>query len=63
MSSGHNFDPTSGALRGLMGRLDLVGCDRCDPPSAAKMRLIDVESGSVKGAEKRVSDNSARVAG
>ena len=64
MSSGRDFDPTSGALRGLMGRLDfLVVIDAVDQ-STAKMRLIDVESGSVKGVEtcsKRVSDNSACI--
>jgi hypothetical protein len=64
MSSGRDFDPTSGALRGLMGRLDfLIVIDAIDP-STAKMRLIDVESGSIKGIEtcsKRVSDNSACI--
>lgn len=64
MSSGRDFDPTSGALRGLMGRLDyLVVIDAIDP-STAKMRLIDVETGSVKGVEtcsKRVSGNSACI--
>ena len=64
MSSGRDFDPASGALRGLMGRLDfLVVIDAIDP-STAKMRLIDVESGSVKDIEtcsRRVSDNSACI--
>lgn len=64
MSSGRDFDPSSGALRGLMGRLDfLIVIDAIDP-STAKMRLIDVESGSIKGIEtcsKRISDNSACI--
>lgn len=64
MSSGRDFDPTSGALRGLMGRLDfLIVIDAIDP-STAKMRLIDVETGSIKGIEtcsKRTSDNSACI--
>jgi hypothetical protein len=64
MSSGRDFDPSSGALRGLMGRLDfLIVIDAIDP-STAKMRLIDVQSGSIKGIEtcsKRVSDNSACI--
>lgn len=51
MSSGRDFDQTTGALRGLMGRLDfLVVIDGVDA-STAKMRLIDVETGSVKGVE------------
>lgn len=51
MSSGRDFDPTTGALRGLMGRLDyLVVIDAVDR-TTAKMRLIDVETGSVKGVE------------
>ena len=51
MSSGRDFDQTTGGLRGLMGRLDfLVVIDGVDA-STAKMRLIDVETGSVKGVE------------
>jgi hypothetical protein len=51
MSSGRDFDLSSGALRGLMGRLDyLIVIDAVDR-STAKMRLIDVETGSVKGVE------------
>jgi hypothetical protein len=51
MSSGRDFDLSTGALRGLMGRLDyLIVIDAVDR-STAKMRLIDVETGSVKGVE------------
>ncbi len=64
MSSGRDFDPSSGALRGLMGRLDfLIVIDAIDA-STAKMRLIDVETGSIKGIEtcsRRTSDNSPCV--
>jgi hypothetical protein len=49
MSLGPDFDRNSGALHGLMGRLDyLIVIDALDR-STAKMRLIDVETGSVKG--------------
>jgi hypothetical protein len=51
MSSGREFDSYTGALHGLMGRLDfLIVIDAIDP-ATAKMRLIDVQSGSVKGIE------------
>ena len=51
MSSGRDFDQTTGGFRGLMGRLDfLIVIDGVDA-STAKMRLIDVETGAVKGVE------------
>lgn len=59
MSSGRDFDPTSGALRGLMGRLDfLIVIDAVDS-ATAKMRLIDVETGSIKGVETCTRGSSA----
>jgi hypothetical protein len=51
LSSGPSFDPSSGAVRGLMGRLDyLVVLDSFEP-SSARIRLIDVETGAVKALE------------
>jgi hypothetical protein len=51
MSTGRDFDQMTGALHGLMGRLDyLIVIDAVDA-SNARMRLIDVETGSVKGVE------------
>lgn len=51
LSSSASFDAGSGALRGLLGRLDLIvvidGIDK----STARMRLVDVETGSVRGIE------------
>ena len=53
-TNGRDFDPTSGALRGLMGRLDfLIVIDAVDR-STARMRLIDVQSGAVRGVESCV---------
>jgi hypothetical protein len=64
MSSGRDFDSYTGALRGLMGRLDFLIVIDAINPSAARMRLIDVQSGSVKGVESCSSGgNSACVAG
>jgi hypothetical protein len=53
-TNGRDFDPTSGALRGLMGRLDfLIVIDAVDR-STARMRLIDVQSGAVRDVENCV---------
>jgi hypothetical protein len=42
------FNPSSGALRGLLGRLDvLIVIDAVDP-SVARLRAIDLEDGSVR---------------
>ncbi len=49
MTNGRDFDQMTGALHGLMGKLDfLVVIDAVDA-SNARMRLIDVQTGSVKG--------------
>jgi hypothetical protein len=51
MTTGRDFDQSTGALRGLMGRLDfLIVIDAVDA-STARMRLIEVQTGSVKGVE------------
>ena len=51
LSSNSTFDASSGALRGLLGRLDfLIVIDSADP-STARIRLLDVQSGAVKAIE------------
>lgn len=51
LSSDAAFNPNSGALRGLLGRLDyLVVMDASDP-ATARVRLIDVKTGAVKAVE------------
>lgn len=58
-TTGRDFDPSSGALRGLMGRLDfLIVIDAVDR-STARMRLIDVQSGSVRAVEQCLHRSSA----
>jgi hypothetical protein len=51
LSSGPAFNPASGALRGLMGRLDYLAVLDSSEPSTARIRLIDVETGAVKAIE------------
>jgi hypothetical protein len=51
LSSGPSFDPSSGAVRGLMGRLDYLVVIDSSEPSTARIRLIDVETGAVKAIE------------
>ncbi len=63
MSSGRNFDPTTGAIRGLMGRLDLLIVIDAVDASTAKMRLIDVQTGAVKGVESCHRGSSACITG
>jgi hypothetical protein len=55
MSSGRDFDAYTGALRGLMGRLDFLIVIDAVNGSTARMRLIDVQTGSVKGVESCAS--------
>ena len=57
LSSNSAFDASSGALRGLMGRLDFLTVIDSSEPSNARLRLIDVETGAVKTVEpcKRVT--------
>jgi hypothetical protein len=42
------FDPSSGALRGLLGRLDFLIVAAASSPSSARVRVLDVETGRVK---------------
>ena len=51
LSSSFAFDASSGAARGLLGRLDLLVVIDALEPNKAKMRLIDVETGAVRGVE------------
>jgi hypothetical protein len=51
ISSSPSFDPSSGAIRGLMGRLDFLAVLDSSEPSTARIRLIDVETGAVKAIE------------
>lgn len=61
MTTGQDFDQTTGALRGLMGRLDyLIVIDAVDARTA-RMRLIEVETGAVKGASSCRGSNAACV--
>jgi len=45
------FNASSGALRGLLGRLDFLVVIDSAEPTTARVRLIDVESGAVKAIE------------
>lgn len=51
LSSNSAFDSSSGALRGLLGRLDFLAVINSSEPTNARLRLIDVESGAVKAIE------------
>jgi hypothetical protein len=46
-----NFDASTGALRGLLGRLDFLVVIDSAEPATARIRLIDVQSGAVKAVE------------
>lgn len=47
-SSDAAFNPSSGALRNLLGRLDFLVVMDASDVSSARIRLIDVENGAVK---------------
>jgi flagellar biosynthesis GTPase FlhF len=49
LSSDIAFDTSSGALRGLLSRLDLLIVAVASSPSSARVRVLDVETGAVKG--------------
>jgi hypothetical protein len=51
LSSSSAFNSSSGALRGLLGRLDFLVVIDSAEPTTARVRLIDVESGAVKALE------------
>jgi len=57
LSSNSAFNPSSGAIRGLLGRLDFLTVIDSSESSNARLRLIDVETGAVKAIEncKRVT--------
>jgi hypothetical protein len=51
LSQSAAFNASSGALRGLLGRLDFLVVIDSAEPTTARIRLIDVESGAVKALE------------
>jgi Skp family chaperone for outer membrane proteins len=48
LSSASVFDASSGALRGLLGRLDYLVVAESSSPTLARVRVLDVETGAVK---------------
>jgi len=48
LSSGASFDSSSGALRGLLGRLDYMLIAESSSPTMARVRVLDIETGAVK---------------
>jgi len=51
LSQSAAFNASSGALRGLLGRLDFLVVIDSEEPTTARVRLIDVESGAVRALE------------
>jgi hypothetical protein len=51
LSQDSAFDSSSGALRGLLGRLDMLIVVDASEPSVARLRAIDLQDGSVRGIE------------
>lgn len=51
LSSNSAFNTSSGALKGLLGRLDFLVVIDSAEPATARIRLIDVETGAVKALE------------
>ncbi len=51
LSSNSAFNASSGALKGLLGRLDFLVVIDSAEPTTARIRLIDVELGAVKALE------------
>jgi hypothetical protein len=51
LSQAAAFNESSGALRGLLGRLDFLVVIDSAEPTTARVRLIDVESGAVRAIE------------
>jgi hypothetical protein len=51
LSDNSAFDASSGALRGLLGRLDFLVVIDSAESTTARVRLIDVESGAVRAIE------------
>ncbi len=50
ISSTSVFDQSTGAMRGLLGRLDLLIVIEGSTPTTARVRVVDVETGAIKGA-------------
>jgi hypothetical protein len=48
LSSSSQFDPTTGSLAGLLGRLDELVVIDSSGPNDARLRLIEVETGAVR---------------
>jgi flagellar biosynthesis GTPase FlhF len=51
LSQSAAFNASSGALKGLLGRLDFLVVIDSAEPTTARVRLIDVESGAVRAVE------------
>lgn len=49
LSSASAFDASTGALRGMLGRLDILIVAESSSPTLARVRILDIETGSVKG--------------
>jgi len=49
LSSASVFDQSTGAMRGLLGRLDLLIVIEASTPTTARVRVVDVETAAVKG--------------
>jgi len=49
LSSNSVFDQSSGALRGLLGRLDFLIVIEASTATTARVRVVNVETGAVKG--------------
>jgi hypothetical protein len=48
LSSDAAFDPSSGALRGLLGRLDFLIVIDASSPRIARLRALDIQTGAVR---------------
>jgi hypothetical protein len=49
LSSNAAFDQSSGALRGLLGRLDVLIVIDASSPAIARLRAVETETGAVRG--------------
>jgi hypothetical protein len=60
LSSGDEFNPSTGPLKGLLGKLDYLIVIEASGPDTARLRIIDVETGSVKSTS--VCSNRSAIA-
>jgi hypothetical protein len=60
LASGDEFDPSTGALRGLLGKLDYLIVIEASASSTARLRVIDVETGAVKATS--ICENPSAIA-